>query len=52
MPSSWGEKASYVKPFGAGHINDTYAVYVGVGAGELRYVMQRINTAVFKSRWR
>ncbi len=43
-----GEKASYVKPFGAGHINDTYAVYVGEGAGELRYVMQRINTAVFK----
>ncbi len=43
-----GETASYVKPFGAGHINDTYAVYVGEGAGELRYVLQRINTAVFK----
>ena len=28
--------------------DSTYAVYVGEGAGELRYVMQRINTAVFK----
>ncbi|MEI3015167.1 MAG: hypothetical protein V8T36_10960 [Ruthenibacterium lactatiformans] len=28
-----GEKASYVKPFGAGHINDTYAVYMAARAG-------------------
>lgn len=44
-----GEAASYVKPFGSGHINETYAVYVGDGAGDLRYVIQRINTTVFKN---
>ena len=43
-----GEVASYVKPFGSGHINDTYAVYLGDGAGTLSYVIQRINTEVFK----
>ncbi|MEG0304450.1 MAG: phosphotransferase [Oscillospiraceae bacterium] len=44
-----GEAASYVKPFGSGHINDTYAVYVGEdGKEELRYVIQRINKNVFK----
>lgn len=44
-----GETASYVKPFGSGHINDTYAVYMSVpGGDELRYVIQRINTDVFK----
>ena len=45
-----GEKASYVKPFGSGHINDTYAVYVNHhGVDDLRYVIQRINTEVFKN---
>ena len=44
-----GETASYVKPFGSGHINDTYGVYMGEdGREELRYVIQRINTEVFK----
>ncbi len=44
-----GETASYVKPFGSGHINDTYAVYINEGGSEeLRYVIQRINTEVFK----
>ncbi len=44
-----GEEASYVKPFGSGHINDTYAVYMdGEGREELRYVIQRLNTDVFK----
>ena len=44
-----GETASYVKPFGSGHINDTYGVYIGGDEGEqLRYVIQRINTEVFK----
>ena len=34
---------------GAGHINDTYAVYMAAqGGDELRYVIQRINTGVFK----
>ena len=45
-----GETASYVKPFGSGHINDTYAVYMAApGGDELRYVIQRINTEVFKN---
>lgn len=40
---------SYVKPFGAGHINSTYAVYMPTEQGEeLAYVMQRVNTNVFK----
>ncbi|MEG1175236.1 MAG: phosphotransferase [Ruthenibacterium sp.] len=44
-----GERTRYVKPFGSGHINDTYAVYTGRDGGEtLRYVIQRINTDVFK----
>ncbi len=47
-----GSTASYVKPFGSGHINDTYAVYIATPAGdELRYVIQRINTSVFKKPW-
>lgn len=45
-----GEIASYVKPFGSGHINETYAVYVGEdGFEELQYVIQRINKNVFKN---
>lgn len=45
-----GETASYVKPFGSGHINDTYAVYMATDEGdEVRYVIQRINTQVFKN---
>ncbi len=35
-------------PYGCGHINDTYAVYVQNGAGVRRYVLQRINDYVFK----
>ena len=43
------EMAAYVKPFGAGHINDTYAVYVQENGGEaLGYVLQKLNTNVFK----
>lgn len=45
-----GEQAGYVKPFGQGHINETYAVYMGADGEEtLRYVIQRINTQVFKN---
>ncbi|MEF9969710.1 MAG: phosphotransferase [Ruthenibacterium sp.] len=45
-----GETASYVKPFGSGHINDTYAVYMNKnGVDTLSYVIQRINTEVFKN---
>lgn len=47
----FGNQCSYVKPFGAGHINETYAVYMPGedGADELSYVLQRVNTNVFKN---
>ncbi len=45
----FGPKCSYVKPFGAGHINETYAVYMqGEEGDELSYILQRVNTNVFK----
>lgn len=45
----FGPKCSYVKPFGAGHINETYAVYMpGEDGDELSYVLQRVNSNVFK----
>ena len=46
----FGPRCSYVKPFGAGHINETYAVYMPMADGEdeLAYVLQRVNSNVFK----
>ncbi|WP_346662433.1 phosphotransferase [uncultured Merdimonas sp.] len=46
----FGPRCSYVKPFGAGHINETYAVYMPSQEGEdqLAYVLQRVNSNVFK----
>lgn len=45
----FGTRCSYVKPFGAGHINETYAVYMpGENGDELSYVLQRVNSNVFK----
>lgn len=45
----FGNRCSYVKPFGAGHINETYAVYMpGESGDELAYVLQRVNSNVFK----
>lgn len=45
----FGNRCSYVKPFGAGHINETYAVYMpGDQGDELAYVLQRVNSNVFK----
>ena len=47
----FGNQCSYVRPFGAGHINETYAVYMPAENGEdvLSYVVQRVNTYVFKN---
>ncbi len=47
----FGNRCSYVKPFGAGHINETYAVYMPAESGEeeLAYVLQRVNKYVFKN---
>src|SRR5699024_1599821 len=47
----FGTQCSYVKPFGEGHINETYAVYMPGedGADEPLYVLQRVNIKVFKN---
>lgn len=47
----FGPQCSYVKPFGEGHINETYAVYMpGPDGKEVPlYVLQRININVFKN---
>ena len=47
----FGNQCSYVKPFGEGHINETYAVYMPDHDGNdvPLYVLQRININVFKS---
>ena len=38
-----------LEPFGSGHINDTYAVWVqGEAQPRLAYILQRLNTNVFK----
>ncbi len=36
------------KPFGNGHINDTYLVRCDSNGKEIKYILQRINTAIFK----
>lgn len=41
------EKAAEVKPMGEGLINDTYKVFVS-GCDKPRYVLQRINDAIFQ----
>ena len=47
----FGPLCSYVKPFGEGHINETYAVYMPDQNGNdvPLYVLQRINVNVFKN---
>lgn len=45
----FGPQCSYVKPFGEGHINETYAVYMPTERGEeFAYILQRVNNNVFK----
>lgn len=47
----FGNQCSHVRPFGSGHINETYAVYMPseTGKDELCYIMQRVNKNVFKN---
>ena len=47
----FGDQCSYVKPFGEGHINETYAVYMPDANGNdvPLFVLQRININVFKN---
>ena len=40
--------AGAIGPYGSGHINDTYCVAVRQAGAPVRYILQRINTAVFK----
>ncbi len=35
------------QPYGNGHINDTYVVYLGDRGSEYRIILQRINTSIF-----
>lgn len=45
----FGLQCSYVKPFGEGHINETYAVYMPTEEDdEFAYILQRVNNNVFK----
>ena len=37
------------KPFGSGHINDTIRLTYSLNGGSKRYVLQRINTSIFRS---
>ena len=49
MLFGFGPQCSYVKPFGEGHINETYAVYMPTEEGdEFAYILQRVNNNVFK----
>lgn len=42
-------KFSHIVPYGSGHINDTFAVTCIKANGEnIRYILQRINTNIFK----
>lgn len=35
------------RPYGSGHINDTFAVTVSQGGAQVRYLLQRINDTIF-----
>ena len=50
MLFGFGPQCSYVKPFGEGHINETYAVYMpGDEKGDdFCYILQSVNNNVFK----
>jgi Ser/Thr protein kinase RdoA (MazF antagonist) len=37
------------EPFGSGHINDTYRFTFAAGGARRRYILQRLNTAVFQN---
>lgn len=37
-----------IGPYGTGHINDTYAITANQAGTQVRYILQRINTSVFR----
>lgn len=36
------------EPYGSGHINDTFAVVYSQAGSLIRYILQRINTEIFR----
>jgi len=40
---------STVTPYGSGHINDTYCAVSRQGGVPIRYILQRINTGIFRN---
>jgi aminoglycoside phosphotransferase (APT) family kinase protein len=40
---------STVTPYGSGHINDTYCAVFRQGGVPIRYILQRINTGIFRN---
>lgn len=44
---AWGD-FTRAAPYGSGHINDTYAVEADLAGRPARYLLQRINHAIFK----
>ena len=43
-----GELAA-IAPYGSGHINDTFCAVFHEGGAPVRYILQRINTGIFKN---
>jgi Ser/Thr protein kinase RdoA (MazF antagonist) len=39
----------HAEPFGSGHINDTYRFTIESGGARSRFILQRLNTAVFQN---
>lgn len=44
----WDGPVSEPVPYGEGHINQTYAITVTSEQGAKRYILQKINTNIFK----
>ncbi|MCX7045869.1 MAG: aminoglycoside phosphotransferase family protein [Candidatus Sumerlaeota bacterium] len=44
----WGQFKN-ARPYGSGHINDTFAVTFNQGGARVRYILQRINHNIFKN---
>ena len=43
----WGDFLWYER-YGSGHINDTYLIVFNQAGYQVRYILQRINTSIFK----
>jgi hypothetical protein len=43
------DKVEKADPYGSGHINDTYRVFLGNGSADRSFILQRINHHIFKN---